>query len=492
MIVAAHHAAVAQTLGVIERDVARTRTGHAGSAVLPTRGLVAAGFDHYDSRAGDPQLHTHVTVANRVQGLDGKWRTLHGSELFRATVAMSATYDALLADHLTRQLGLTWETRRRGRDRNPVHELAAIPDALITEFSRRTAVINDSSERGHRPIHRHPRPGTHRRGGRSHAAARHTEHPAGQTHPAAGRLHHAVAGPRRRDPAHRPRRLGRRPPRPAEPKPSAHSARRVRPCGSECCSPQAVPAAGRRHPGPVRRRGRSARAGPGTTRHGTCPAGGAHYPGCSRPRRFPTRRSPPWPTRSLAATEERRSTWSRWNLTAETIRAIRDRGWQFSTPRDLLSARDRVLAQAIGQSVSLDPPELAEVPGRVARPHHRTVSVRRPRNLHLPRRPGRRSPPPCGRPGPSPRPPRRPCRATVPGSPEQVAAVEAICASGRTLDVLVGPAGTGKTATINRPRRRGGAPNTATTPSCCSPSPPPPPTSSPPPPGPPRRPRRCG
>ncbi|HEY7816470.1 MAG TPA: AAA family ATPase, partial [Nakamurella sp.] len=36
------------------------------------------------------------------------------------------------------------------------------------------------------------------------------------------------------------------------------------------------------------------------------------------------------------------------------------------------------------------------------------------------------------------------------GSPEHVAAVEAICASGRTLDVLVGPAGTGKTATINR------------------------------------------
>jgi hypothetical protein len=34
----------------------------------------------------------------------------------------------------------------------------------------------------------------------------------------------------------------------------------------------------------------------------------------------------------VGATEERRSTWSRWNLTAETIRAIRDRGWQFTTP----------------------------------------------------------------------------------------------------------------------------------------------------------------
>ena len=143
-IVAAHHPAVAQTLGVIERDVARTRTGHAGAAVLPTRGLIAAGFDHYDSRAGDPQLHTHVTVANRVQGPDGKWRTLHATELYRATVAVSATYDALLANHVTRRLGLTWETRSRDRDRNPAHELTAIPQTLITEFSRRAAAINDA------------------------------------------------------------------------------------------------------------------------------------------------------------------------------------------------------------------------------------------------------------------------------------------------------------------------------------------------------------
>ena len=143
VIVAAHHAP-SRRPGGDRAGSARTRTGHAGSAVLPTRGLVAAGFDHYDSRApGDPQLHTHVTVANRVQGLDGRWRTLHGAELFRATVAMSATYDALLADHITRQLGQTWEARPRGRDRNPAHELAAIPAALIGEFSRRAAVIED-------------------------------------------------------------------------------------------------------------------------------------------------------------------------------------------------------------------------------------------------------------------------------------------------------------------------------------------------------------
>ena len=151
----------------------------------------------------------------------------------------------------------------------------------------------------------------------------------------------------------------------------------------------------------------------------------------------------------LAATEERRSTWSRWNLTAETIRAIRDRGWQFSTPRDLISARDRVLAQAIGQSVSLDPPELAEVPaqwrdpstGRSAFAGPETFTSRAVLDAE-----GRLLAAARDRSAPT----APALSGDHPGNPEQVAAVQAICGSGRTLDVLVGAAGTGKTATINR------------------------------------------
>src|SRR5690606_4203299 len=141
-IVAAHHQAIASTIRLIERDVARTRTGHGGSARVPVRGLIAAGFDHHDSRAGDPQLHTHVTIANRVQAAsDGHWRTLDSRSLYAASVAHSDTYDLLLADNLTRALGVGWEVRLRGRARNPRRELAAIPDHLIAEFSQRTAAI---------------------------------------------------------------------------------------------------------------------------------------------------------------------------------------------------------------------------------------------------------------------------------------------------------------------------------------------------------------
>jgi len=45
-------------------------------------GMVAAVFDHRSSRAGDPQLHTHALVLNKVRCGDGRWRTLDATELF--------------------------------------------------------------------------------------------------------------------------------------------------------------------------------------------------------------------------------------------------------------------------------------------------------------------------------------------------------------------------------------------------------------------------
>jgi conjugative relaxase-like TrwC/TraI family protein len=144
---AAHHEAIATVLTVVERDGARTRTGAAGAIQVPTRGLIAAAFDHYDSRDGDPQLHTHVTIANKVQGPDGVWRTLYSQRLFRSAVAMSELYDGVLADAITRGLGLDWQWRQRGPGRNQARELAAIPAELVAEFSKRAARIDRAKER---------------------------------------------------------------------------------------------------------------------------------------------------------------------------------------------------------------------------------------------------------------------------------------------------------------------------------------------------------
>ncbi|MBB6566686.1 relaxase domain-containing protein [Kribbella sandramycini] len=144
-IVAAHNEAVDQVVSLIEKYATFSRTGEQGIAQIDTRGLLAAAFDHWDTRSGDPQLHTHVVVANRVQGKDdGVWRTLDSRVLHRATVAMSEIHNVLLADNLTRRVGVNWELRDRGERRNPSFEIDAIPDALIKEFSARTEQIESN------------------------------------------------------------------------------------------------------------------------------------------------------------------------------------------------------------------------------------------------------------------------------------------------------------------------------------------------------------
>ena len=87
----------------MEREVAATRTGanvaDGAVAQVDVRGVIATAYDHYDSRAGDPHLHTHVVISNKVQTvLDGKWRSLDGRPLHAATVALSELHEVIAAD----------------------------------------------------------------------------------------------------------------------------------------------------------------------------------------------------------------------------------------------------------------------------------------------------------------------------------------------------------------------------------------------------------
>lgn len=152
LIADAHHAAVAELVAFLEREVAATRVGATGPdgavAHVDVAGVVAAAFDHYDSRAGDPQLHTHVVVSNKVLTVqDGRWRTLAGRPMHSVVVAVSELYNAALADQLTRVLGVEWEARERGRDRNPAWEIEGVPDELVTEFSTRSRHIEAEKDR---------------------------------------------------------------------------------------------------------------------------------------------------------------------------------------------------------------------------------------------------------------------------------------------------------------------------------------------------------
>ncbi|GAA0633628.1 hypothetical protein GCM10009547_41960 [Sporichthya brevicatena] len=137
----AHRDAVAAVLGVIEDRFLHTRIGDGSKIRVPARGAIAAAFDHYDTRAGDPNLHTHLVVANKVQGPDGRWRAVDGQVLFRAAVACSEIYDSTIADLLAAHLPVTFGYRDRGPRRTPAYEIEGIPDALLEAFSSRAAAI---------------------------------------------------------------------------------------------------------------------------------------------------------------------------------------------------------------------------------------------------------------------------------------------------------------------------------------------------------------
>jgi conjugative relaxase-like TrwC/TraI family protein len=77
---------------------------------IATKGLVAALFDHRTSRAGDPQLHTHALVPNKLLSSDGAWRTIDGHEMFHHKKAAGSIYQAALRAELHSRLSVIFDT----------------------------------------------------------------------------------------------------------------------------------------------------------------------------------------------------------------------------------------------------------------------------------------------------------------------------------------------------------------------------------------------
>jgi conjugative relaxase-like TrwC/TraI family protein len=132
----AHDRAAREAVAYIERSAAAVRRGSGGAIVEEASGLVAAAFRHRTSRAGDPQLHTHVLVANLGRGIDGRWSALDGRRLYAHARTASFVYQAVLRAELTRGLGVEWEPIRKG-----IAELAGVPQPVRRAFSRRRAEI---------------------------------------------------------------------------------------------------------------------------------------------------------------------------------------------------------------------------------------------------------------------------------------------------------------------------------------------------------------
>jgi hypothetical protein len=159
----AHQAAVADALRFIEEQALFTRTGPQGIRQVNVHGLVAAAFTHRDSRAGDPDLHTHVAVANKVQTLDGRWLSIDGRVLFKAKVAASETYNTALERHLRNSLGVRFAERPGtdpGQAANPGDRRGrpAVDRALVQP----TCPDQCPTGRTRRPVQGRSWPATHR------------------------------------------------------------------------------------------------------------------------------------------------------------------------------------------------------------------------------------------------------------------------------------------------------------------------------------------
>ena len=141
-IYACHRRAIEVVLAYAEREVFHSRSGTNGVVQEDVEGVVAAAFTHWDSRAGDPQLHDHVVVANRARSVsDGAWRTLDSRGLFKSLVALSELHQGVLSDLLTAELGWGWDGRARRHSDQLRFEVTGVSEALMAEFSQRSAAI---------------------------------------------------------------------------------------------------------------------------------------------------------------------------------------------------------------------------------------------------------------------------------------------------------------------------------------------------------------
>lgn len=136
-VVAAHDAAVKQTIDYAERHYTRTRRSVNGvRRHVRGHGLICALFRHRTSRAGDPQLHTHVLVVNATRDDRGRWLRVNAPWLLGPTKTLGYLYQAKLRAELTRRLGVEWHPVRHG-----YADVRGISRRTIEAFSRRRAEI---------------------------------------------------------------------------------------------------------------------------------------------------------------------------------------------------------------------------------------------------------------------------------------------------------------------------------------------------------------
>lgn len=142
----AHNKAVDHCINLIEKEAAFSRTGHNGIQI-DTDGITVSKFMHYDTRAGDMDLHTHCVISNKVKCVDGKFRALDGRALFNLSAVAGSEYNSVLTNELRNSLGVSFVAVDHGKNKQAVQEIAGVDPALIEQFSKRSQTIEKAAQK---------------------------------------------------------------------------------------------------------------------------------------------------------------------------------------------------------------------------------------------------------------------------------------------------------------------------------------------------------
>lgn len=139
-ILEAHNQAVQIAAGYVEKLVSARDTKDGVTSIVPTGKMVAAAFTHDTSRNLDPQLHTHLIVANMTES-DGKWKALatdyiHNAGFIETVMKMQVTLGKIYRNALRERVeALGHEIEEVGP--HGMWEIKGVPEEVREEFSSR-------------------------------------------------------------------------------------------------------------------------------------------------------------------------------------------------------------------------------------------------------------------------------------------------------------------------------------------------------------------
>jgi len=130
----AHETAVKAAFDYLEENTV-TRRGKGGTIDEEAK-LVASRFNHYTSREGDPQLHSHVVISNFSVRNDGSVGTIDSRTFYEHKMAAGALYQVEMAYQM-KELGYEIEQGTKGTFR-----LADVSKEAEHVFSKRDQQID--------------------------------------------------------------------------------------------------------------------------------------------------------------------------------------------------------------------------------------------------------------------------------------------------------------------------------------------------------------